>query len=336
MTDISDSFPHRLAPKTASRLAFTLTELTKPTIKESNMNKSKTNFSTKKRSTALIPATCAALAVCAFSLGSVANAQSTPMLQNITTGETVFNDDFESYTVPGAGALPVPLTANAEVGSWAGGTLFLSAFYEDGIANEARSASGTVAAQQGTNYLMMSGTATGSTAAGRAFTGNGDASKSLSGNTIEANIAFNLTTGSNRGFIYLYDGGTLMQAFSLNGVNAAHTSYTLAGFDGSVPAGFLQTSLAFAPDVWNTLTVSYVNGSTTMDVSINGGTSITLAGYGDLTGRTMNGVYFNQTTDSATGTTVYFDAVAVPEPSSSALLLGIGAIMMIFRRKIRR
>lgn len=303
------------------------------------MENSETKFSTKKRSTALLPSTCAALAVCALSLGSlgsVANAQSTPMLKNITTGETVFHDDFESYTVPvSPTALPLPVTANADVGSWAGGSLFQPAFYEDGIANEARSASGTVAAQQGNNFFMMSGTATGSATAGRTFTGSGDVSKSLAGETIEANIAFNLTTDSNRGFIYLYDGATLMQAFILNGVNASHDPYTIAGFDGSIPAGFLQTSLEFDPDVWNTLTVSYVNGATTMDVSINGGTSITLAGHGDQAGRTMNGVYFNQTTDSARGTTVYFDAV-IPEPSSFALLLGIGAMMMIFRRKSRR
>lgn len=313
----------------------------KPTNKKSIMNRSEPNFSIQKLSSALLPSTCAAIAVSALLLGSfglVANAQSTPMLKNITTGETLFNDDFESITVPATGTLNIPTTNSPSVGTWApglrtndDGRLFV------GVTNETRSG---VVSQQDNNFFMLSTNAGANT--GQAWQGNGVIANSGLGDTIEANIAFNLSSGSNRALFYLWGGpsqNVLLGAFGLEGNLAADgfNDYSVTSHNGT---DFQQTSLNFSPDVWNTLTISHVNGNNNdYAISINGGTSVTYAGLATAaTHETnfVNAIYFNQTTSALAGTTVYFDAIGIPEPSSSALLLGVGAILMISRRKIRR
>jgi len=234
---------------------------------------------------------------------------SVPILQNETTGKIIFHDDFEGYIVPDPPTrLYKPSTEKADVGSWKGGMVFdpLGALTL-GIVDESRSSSGKVPAQQGKQFLMMSSHA--GEPVGQAWTGKGETANSKKGDLIEANIAFYLTGESNRAFIYLYGGflhNYLLAGFSLNGINLHHRKYTIASHDGE---DFKQTSLRFEPDVWNVLTVKHINGTAEYEVSVNGGESITVSGYRSSEDSPMNAVFFNQTTDSARGSIVYFDAV---------------------------
>jgi len=226
------------------------------------MNRPELNFSTKKRSSALIPATCAALAVCAFSLGSVANAQSLSLLQNTTDGLTVFHDDFESYAVtPRPDPRPVDIlpadllilpgnttpgtTGAALTGTWLAGSNFGNRLqYDEGIVDQANSIDG-VASQEGSKFFQISTNLAGQ---GIQMTGLGVVANSGAGDTIAANFAFNLTTGSTEAFFYLWGGPSqdvLLAAFVLNGVGSRGTNYNLLSHDG---AGFQETGIAFAPD----------------------------------------------------------------------------------------
>jgi len=288
------------------------------------MNNSKKRIDKSNRLTAFVHFTCAVSVVSVLALSPAANAA--PMLQNITTGQTIFQDDFESISVPAAPTpLNTPTFGSPLVGNWTASGVTNPDNFTVGVTNEDRSG---VAPQQGNNFFMMS---TGAGAAtGQTWTGLGVVANSGAGDIIQANIAFNLTAGSNRALFYLWGGAAwdqLLAAFIINGLNAAHDEYTLAAHNGT---SFQQTSLSFAPDVWNTLTVVHENRTLTWDVSINGGTAITVDGFAAAANNDVNTVWFNQTTDTNFGTTVYFDAV--PEPSS-LLLMGMGILMVMLRRR---
>lgn len=235
-----------------------------------------------------------------------ASAETIPMLRNSTTGETIFNDDFEIMTVPPAPeALPAPTFGTPLVGTWtAAGETNMDNLVV-GVTNEARSG---VAPQQGDNFFVFS-TAAGPVT-GQTWTGKGGLEHSWKDDEIEANIAFYLTADSNRAFFYLYGGidqNRLLAAFCLNGKNPLLKDYSLSYHNGEA---FQQTQLRFKPDAWNTLKVKHTNGTSTWEVSINDGKHITVTGYQDATDLYVNAIFLNQTTDSSRGTTVYFDAVA--------------------------
>jgi len=250
--------------------------------------------------------------VSVLTLGSFTHlsAESIPMLRNLTTGKTIFHDDFESYTVPASPtALHRPASDKALVGTWAGGMVFNPFGTLDiGIVNTSRSACKKIVPEQGRQFFMISSTE--GEPVGQTWTGRGLVENSRIGESIEANIAFKLISGSNRALFYLYGGPNqdqLLAAFSLNALNLNHRDFSLSSHNG---IDFQQTRLDFKPNVWNTLRVRHTNGTSTWDVSLNGGTPITVPGFPNSSGYNVNAIFFNQTTDSARGTTVYFNAVA--------------------------
>jgi hypothetical protein len=194
--------------------------------------------------------------------------------------------------------------------------------YQEGVVDQANSA-GNIVAQQGSQFFQIS---TSLASQGVAMTGSG-VNNGTAGDIIEANFAFNLTTGSDRALVYLFDGGDLLAALSLNGVNATNTSYTLATNDG---AAWNNTSLTFAPDAWNTLTIQHELGTANWDLSINGGSSVAYSGFQDASSFVVDAINFNQTSAS----TLYIDAV-IPEPSS-VILMGLGVLSMIVIGHTRR
>lgn len=263
-------------------------------------------------------------ALVTLGLAAQADVIHTPLLKNVTDNLVVFDDDFESYTVPTSPtALKVPKTGAPVVGTWTEApTGYVGTF---GVVNTARSASGTVVPYEGNQFFMQS-----FTSGGRAFTGMGDLANSGTGDTIEMNIAFNLVSGSQRAFVYLYGPSTvndLCMALDLNGTYPGHTNYTLYNHNGTA---FQPTSLSFNPGAWNTMKVVHTNGTNLWDVSINGVTLTGLTGYKNTTAIQWTGINLNQTATS----TVYFDAVGVvPEPATLAGLLLGGAVLAGARRK---
>lgn len=269
-----------------------------------------------------------------LSLASVAEAESIPMLRNVTSGQTIFHDDFENQAV-----IPLPavspntqanaLPSTALTGNWASvdGSFGDTSTYSLGVVDSSTSVGG-VAANEGDQFLQMSTTAATQGIPMRAI---GVAANSGTGDTIEVNIAFNISSGS-RGLFYLFGGGNsaLIAAFTLNGTGGwgDGTDYRLVN---NVAETLTTTTLGYTAGSWNTLNVVYENNTTTMDVSINGGQSISLATYG-ATGSTLDTLFFHQSSP----TTIYYDAVAIPEPSS-ILLMGLGVVMtMVAIRRRQR
>jgi hypothetical protein len=274
----------------------------------------KTNISVLKhfsaqRASVFPVSACTFLFMCLAIQPAFSN-ESVPMIKNISSGETVFHDDFEAYDVPfSPRKIPLPDASKAIVGSWQAGMVFNPlGTLNVGVVNQSRSATTKVPSQQGEHFLMMYGRP--GEPVGQSWQGNGLVANSGDGDAIEVTIAFYITKESNRGFVYLYGGphqNQLLAAFSLNGINLHHKPNSVASHNGE---GFEQTSLRFEPDTWNTLTVRHINGSEEYEVFINGGRSVKVDGYRSSENKNLNAVFFNQTTDSARGTEIYFDAAA--------------------------
>jgi len=253
--------------------------------------------------------TCAVSVATVLSVGSVAKAESLPILRNITTGQTIFHDDFENHAV-------VPLPSSNELpssgleGTWMAGYDFGGRLnYSQGVVDSWTSI-GQIEAKEGNQFLQIS---TNQPYQGVAMTGHGNPANSGAGDTIEANIAFYMATGSVEAFFYLYAGDDLLAAFSLNGDNTGKEHFSLSAYDNTtaVPGqgGFQQQNLYFTPNSWNTMKVVHVNGTDDWTVSFNDGESITVGGYQAASEFLVDSIYFNQTSP----TTVYFDAVPIPE-----------------------
>jgi hypothetical protein len=272
------------------------------------MNISKHKIHRFELLTAFLRVTCAILVVSVLSLGSVAKAASIPILRNTTTGKTIFHDDFENQAVvvlPGANGLP----SSASEATWMAGHDFGGRLnYSEGVVDSATSI-GEIPAKEGSQFFQIS---TNQAGQGVALTGLGNSANSGAGDTIEANIAFYMAKGSIEAFFYLYAGSDLLAAFSLNGDNTAKDNFSLSAYDSSgAPGqgGLQQQSLSYIPDAWNTMKVVHINGTDDWTVSFNDGASVTVAGYQASSGFLVDSIYFNQKSP----TTVYFDAVPVPE-----------------------
>jgi hypothetical protein len=206
-------------------------------------------------------------------------------------------------------ALQKPSSDKAVRGSWVGGTLFNpTGTLTIGVVNTSRTVSGEDSSNEGKQFLMMSGVA--GEPVGQIWTANGWVDNSNPGDTIEFTIAFKLAPDSNRALVYLYGGvhqNYLLAAFGLNGDHVGFRKSSLSTHNGEE---FEQTRLRFNPDVWNTMKVTHKNGTDKWYVSFNGERMREVDVFRDTTDFNLNAFNFNQTTDSARGTTVYFDAVA--------------------------
>ncbi len=237
------------------------------------------------------------VAVVLFGTCAVAQAESIPLLKNVTTGDVMFQDGFESGTV---GSYPGQY--DPTVGEWvdflepaSGGHVW--------VTNETTTG---VAAYEGSQYLdVYRGSSAGVVyAAAGAASGASD--------TIMFQAAFYggvYSKDDNK--LAFFSGSTDLAGFVVapNGVfvvrNAANNAWQ----------PFVQKWTA---GQWNTLVITHTNSTADWTVSINGQTAETMTSFAAGETNVVSRLQFVAANAYYGGG--YWDAIPVPEPSSLALL----------------
>ncbi|MBN1554346.1 MAG: PEP-CTERM sorting domain-containing protein [Phycisphaerae bacterium] len=235
--------------------------------------------------------------ICAVPL--IAQADAIPLLKNVTTGATVFTDDFEGQTVgtqPGA--------------PWTGG------IYGGGVNSVVATcdyASQGVPAYQGDRYVKLYRPNESGGVYLQGIGGNSDA-----GETIRLEIAFRID-------------GTESSVYAMNANGNPIAQFGMFG-NGDVAIvtpnqqewGILTQKSNVGE--WNVLVVEHVNDVDSWSVSVNGAAPETGQGFTGMSGSDWVGIKLQSDSRNSTG---YWDAV--PEPTTVALL-SLGAIGVLRRR----
>jgi hypothetical protein len=170
-----------------------------------------------------------------------------------------------------------------------------------------------------------------------------DTAMTLAGTTLSMDLA-QLGSGGQFGqtFIDLMDGGTVVARFAM-GTDAGEGRGTINHYS-AIGAGFYdnKTALGTENELWESsnqtvATVTLNLGATSFDLSTTGAlvTNITTAGQGlsYVNGATtFDGIRLSSEQSKASMAVDNISVVAVPEPSSSALL-GLGGLALILRRR---
>jgi hypothetical protein len=248
---------------------------------------------------------------------SVQAATYTPMFTATNGGGTtvLFQDDFETGTV---GSEPVATT-----GTW---HIDHSAGSPDALVANAASAGWAAAAGNGSKFLESFRPAGGQPC----YAYGNSAVATAAGDTIALNFAFRvdgtLDDGGEHGapglqsIVELYEGGT--QGYEIGFTNTG-AIYDLGPTSSGGSAVLLTQGYNHA--AWNTLSLTTVNGSGTLQLSVNGQTPETALAFAGNEGVNLNKFdYGGMWSQGAGGTSMCIDGIgltpAVPEPSSIALL----------------
>ena len=256
------------------------------------------------------------VAVVLFGTCAVAQAESIPLLKNVTTGVVMFQDGFESGTVGS-----VPGQYNPTVGEWvdivqpaSGGHVW--------VTDEATTG---VAAYEGSQYLDVYRYSNAAVLHGAAGAASGASDMvmfqaAFYGGVYEGvyvdeynKLAFFSDSAELSGFITLPSGAFAYR----NAGNSAWVSLTQTWTAGQ----------------WNTLVITHTNSTADWTVSINGQTAETVTSFAAGETNVVSKLQF--VAASAYGNGGYWDAIPIPEPSSLALLaMGlIGLLCYAWRKR---
>ncbi|MCD4727048.1 MAG: PEP-CTERM sorting domain-containing protein [Pirellulales bacterium] len=239
---------------------------------------------------------------------AVAQADTIPLLKNLTTGATVFHDDFEGDTI---GAYPV-----ADIGTWRVDACTGTA--EIKVTDFANSG---ISAYQGSQFLKTATFVSGDDVKLRGV----GAVDTDTTDIVEMQIAFHQVGGVMTG-VYPYGGDLLLAV----GLAADYSSWTseIIYHDGS---SWVGTGLTYAQSAWNTLKVTHTNGTTAWAISLNNGTPVNVSSFAAGSTDTWNEIEIKRGTGDVLNT--YFDAV--PEPGTMALLATglIGLLCYAWRKR---
>lgn len=253
-----------------------------------------------------------------FAITAVAHAGYLPLLNNVTTGQAILDDNFESYSLSS-----VPYNCGPAAATWGSPT-----GVGDGTGNAVGvwpNNYGGLTPVEGTKCLLLD---RGPESVGCSITGYGDAGRSAARETVKAQMLFynfNLETS-----VYLKQDNTNLFEIGLYG-----GADTAAGHVKVVdPTGqsWIDTGATFPGDAapaWTKLEVTHVNGTNQFSISVNGGTAYVATGFA---AGNVNAITFQCDGPHSTGV---FDAVPTPEPASVTLLaVGLaGLVAYAWRRR---
>jgi hypothetical protein len=232
-------------------------------------------------------------------------------IKNLTTGDTIFAEDYERGSVG-----QVPGTNDPLVGTW---------YTAENSGSSARVVDQTAAGfapYEGTQFFKLDRPSGTYSSTLRAF---GVDTNSSAGDTIKMDLAFRVT-------------GT---ETSIVGKDADGRDLFVLGLFGSGvveylnPGGGDWTTLTqtYNANAWNTLELTHINGNQGWSVSVNGATPETGWCQSGMSAYTFSGFGIR---NDAGGSTGYFDAVApIPEPCTATLSLTglVGLLAYAWRKR---
>lgn len=254
--------------------------------------------------------------VLVLAAGVVAQAAYVPLLQNVTTGQAIFYDDFESYDLYSA-----PNNCGPAGATWSAPTVLGSSSV--GVWNTTY---GGLTGGEGDQCLLLDRVDQACW-----ITAYGDASLSGSGETVKASLLFyNFNAETS---LYFNQGDTQLLQIGLWGGNGTSDPgiVKVVAPDGSA---WIDTGFTFpneAAPAWTKLEVTHVNGTDQFAISVNDGTPFTATGYAS---GNLNALMFKPDANYSTG---LFDAVEeVPEPATLGLLVSGVLGLLAYAWKKRR
>jgi hypothetical protein len=227
-----------------------------------------------------------------------------PLLNNTSTGQAIFSDDFQSYGTlymapnnpgPAAATWGAPINVGGETGNSIG--IWPSNY-------------GALTGGSGSQCLLVDRGGSGCS-----ITGYGDSSRSSSEQTVTASMLF--YTFNTEASVYLNQGDTqLVQVGLFGGADTALGHVKVLDPTG---INWIDTGFTFPGDAapaWTKLVVTHLNGTDQFGISVGGsGTSFTATGFAS---GNVNAIEFKCDGTHSTG---LFAEVTAPMPEPSALIL---------------
>jgi len=251
------------------------------------------------------------VAVVLFGTCAVVQAESIPLLTNVTTGAAILQDGFESGTVGSP-----PGQYDPTVGEWVG---YSSSGGHVWVTDEATSG---IPAYEGSQFLEYYRQGNGVPSLRGAGTASGET------DTVMFQAAFySGVDGRNFGILEFEDATTLLTRI---GIWPSGDCYV---WKGGTFNNWFKLTQKWTTDQWNTLVVTHTNHTNDWTVSINGQTPETVDSFAAGATSVVTGINFSGGTTNNCG--CHWDALPIPEPGTLALLATglIGLLCYAWRRR---
>ncbi len=248
------------------------------------------------------------VAVVLFGTCAVAQAESIPLLKNVTTDSVIFHDDFESGTVGSP-----PGQYDPTVGEWTSYSPGTNGSYA-WVTDEATTG---VASYEGSQYLdVYRGPLVSSSSVLQGFgiaSGAGDVVMFQAAFYGSPALIFMDAAGGHLGRVWAEPGGAFLVRDSGN-------------------ANWLTLDQTWTAGQWNTLVVTHTNQTQDWTISVNGQTPETETSLAAGATGAVSGIFLMSSTYSGGA---YLDALPIPEPGTLALLATglIGLLCYAWRKR---